>query len=65
MIGLSAETKRRIAVRFGASPSTAADGRELLIDNSEAPERTDRSNYGHVRSVARVRDSAKKAARMS
>jgi hypothetical protein len=48
MIGLSAETKRRIAVRFGASPSTAADGRELLIDNSEAPERTDRSNYGHA-----------------
>jgi len=36
MIGVSAETKRGNAGRFGIAP-TAADGRELLIDNLVRP----------------------------
>jgi hypothetical protein len=42
MIGVSAESKRGNAGRFRQSPATAANGRELFIDNSEAPEQTDK-----------------------
>jgi len=63
MIGASVETKRGNAGRFGIARDR---GRWscVLFDNSEAPEQTDRSNYVHERSAARVSDSAKKAARM-